>query len=152
MSVTGRHVHDGAAHQFADLLADFRRPASRRGHDLPQGSVDGNRQLEPSSLPKSRAKKAGASDRAGSVMPGQERPILVSHEAVLTPAASKREFRLSRPAVHHVITVAQRGRRKKGAIDDPIRQVDKPSSEFETGRLRDKDGCRHSPGSSLDRV
>ncbi|MCY3793058.1 MAG: hypothetical protein OXG51_01620 [Gammaproteobacteria bacterium] len=56
--------------------------------------------------------KAGTPDRAGAVTPGQERLIPAAHDAGLTPAAIAREFRLSRPAVQHVITGAQRGRRK----------------------------------------
>ena len=86
--------------------------ARRRGRDVPQGSVDGNRQAEPSDAAKGRAKKAGPADRAGAVTPGQERLILASHDAGLTPAAIAREFRLSRPAVQDVIKAAERDRRK----------------------------------------
>ena len=86
--------------------------ARRRGRNLPEGWADENRQAEPSGRAKGRAKKAGMPDRAGAVTPGQERLILAARDAGLTPAAIAREFRLSRPAVQHVITGAQRGRRK----------------------------------------
>lgn len=79
---------------------------------MPQDTVDENRQPEPPGAAKGRSKKAGPSDRAGAVTPGQQRLILVAWEAGLKPAAIAREFRLSRPTVQHVITGAQRYRRK----------------------------------------
>ncbi|MYE02533.1 MAG: hypothetical protein F4Y03_14920 [Alphaproteobacteria bacterium] len=84
----------------------------RRGRDVPQGSVDEIRQAEPSGPAKDRAKKAGTADRAGAVTPEQKRLILAAHEAGLTLAAIAREFRLSRPAVQHVIKAAERDRHK----------------------------------------
>ena len=86
--------------------------ARRRGRAAPQGSVDENRQVEPSGPAKGRSKKAGASERAGGVTPGQERLILVAHGASLKSAAIAREFRLSRPTVQVVIKAAERDRRK----------------------------------------
>ena len=86
--------------------------AKRRGRDLPQGHADDRREVAPSGPGKGRAEKAGAPDRAGTVTPGQERLFLAAHDAGLTPAAIAKEFRLSRPAVQHVITAAQGGRRK----------------------------------------
>ena len=80
--------------------------ARRRGHEVPQDSVDEYRQ---SKRPQT---KTGPSDRGGGVTPGQERLILAAYEAGLKPAAIAREFRLSRPTVQHVITAAQRARRK----------------------------------------
>ena len=80
--------------------------ARRRGHDVTQDSVDENRQ---SKRPQT---KSGPSDQTGGVTPGQERLILAAYEAGLKPAAIAREFRLSRPTVQHVITAAQRDRRK----------------------------------------
>ena len=41
-----------------------------------------------------------------------ERPMLAARRAGLRPAAIAREIRLSRPVVQHVITGAQRDRRK----------------------------------------
>ena len=79
----------------------------RRGHDVPQESMDENRRQSKRPQTKSRP-----SDRAGAVTPGQERLILAAFEAGLTPAAIAREFRLSWPTVQHVITAAQRARRK----------------------------------------
>ena len=82
-----------------------------RGHDLPQDTVDEDRQGVLSGAAKGRSKKAGPSDRRGAVTPGQERLILAAWEAGLKPAAIAREFRLSRPTVQHVITGAQRAGR-----------------------------------------
>ena len=86
--------------------------ARRRGRAMPEGSPGENRQTEPAGPRKGPPKTARASGRAGAVTPGQERLILAAWEAGLKPAAIAREFRLSRAAVQHVITGAQRGRRR----------------------------------------
>ena len=86
--------------------------ARRRGRAVPQGSPGESRQAEPPGPTKGSPKTARTPDRAGAVTPGQERLILAAWEAGLRPAAIAREFRLSRAAVQHVITGAQRGRRR----------------------------------------
>ena len=85
--------------------------ARRRGRAVPEESMGESRQADPPDPAKGRAKTSGAQDRAGGTTPGQERLILAAWEAGLGPAASAREFRLSRATVQHVITGAQRGRR-----------------------------------------
>ena len=86
--------------------------ARRRGRAMPEGSPGESRQAEPAGAGKGPPKTARAPGRAGAVTPGQERLILAAWEAGLGPAAIAREFRLSRAAVQHVITGAQRDRRK----------------------------------------
>ncbi len=86
--------------------------ARRRGRAVPQGSPGESRQADRPGAGKGRSKAAGCVGLGGGVTPGQERLILAAWEAGLRPAAIAREFRLSRPAVQHVITGAQRGRRK----------------------------------------
>ena len=85
--------------------------ARRRGRAVPRGLSGESRQAEPPGAGKGRTKAAWTPDRAGAVTQGQERLILAAWEAGLSPAAIAREFRLSRAAVQHVITGAQRGRR-----------------------------------------
>ncbi len=86
--------------------------ARRRGRAVPEGSPGESRQAEPAGPRKGPPKTARAPGRAGAVTPGQERLILAAWEAGLKPAAIAREFRLSRAAVQHVITGAQRGGRR----------------------------------------
>ena len=86
-----RHLDDA---QLDRLLEAAAAEAHRRGR------TDG------------RKPGTGSRGTPAAVTPGQVRLILAAHEAGLTPAAIAREFRLSRPAVQHVITGAQRGRRK----------------------------------------
>ena len=88
--------------------------ARRRGRAVPEGSPGESRQAEPAGPTKRPPKTARVPDRAGAVTQGQERLILAAYEAGLRPAAIAREFRLSRATVQHVITGAQRGRRKTG--------------------------------------
>ncbi len=85
--------------------------ARRRGRAVPEASPGESWQADPPDPAMGRAKTSGAQDRAGGTTPGQERLILAAWEAGLKPAAIAREFRLSRAAVQHVITGAQRGRR-----------------------------------------
>ena len=86
--------------------------AGRRGLDTPDGSPGAGRGAKEPGPAKTPRTEAGASDRPVAVTPGQERLILAAFEAGLKPAAIAREFRLSRPTVQHVITGAQRDRRK----------------------------------------
>lgn len=51
-------------------------------------------------------------DGAATVTAGQERLILPAFEAGLRPAEIAQEVRVSRSTVQHVITAAQRDRRK----------------------------------------
>ena len=116
--------------------------ARRRGRDLPQGSMDEDRQVKPPDPAKGRAKKAGTSDRAGGVTPGQQRLILAAREAGLKPAAIAREYRLSRPAVQHVIIGAQRGRRKTE------RQMVGRHGQAATSKRLNQRGCGSMTGSA----
>ena len=104
-----RLLDDDALDRLVEAAVD---EARRRGRDVPEGSSGEGRQAEPPGPAKGRPKTAGASDRAGGVTPGQERLILAAWEAGLKPTTIAREFRLSRAAVQHVITGAQRGGRK----------------------------------------
>ena len=86
--------------------------ARRRGRVVPEESTGENRHADLPGAGKGRSKTAGRVGPGGGVTPGQKRLILAAWEAGLGPAAIAREFRLSRAAVQHVITGAQRGRRK----------------------------------------
>ena len=83
----------------------------RRGRNPPESPSVGGRSAKRTPAKAARA-KPDEPDRAATVSPGQERLILAAFEAGLRPAAIAKEVRLSRSTVQHVITDAQRHRRK----------------------------------------
>ena len=83
----------------------------RRGHNPPDSPSVGGRSAKRTPVKAGRA-KPDEPDRAATVTPGQERLILAAFDAGLRPAAIAKEVRVSRSTVQHVITAAQRDRRK----------------------------------------
>lgn len=98
-----RLLDDG---QLDRLMRAVTEEARRRGRAVPDDAPSGPGSKRP------RPNKPGASGKAATVTPGQERLILAAHEAGLGPAAIAREFRLSRVAVRDVIAAARGARRK----------------------------------------
>jgi len=84
----------------------------RRGRNPPDSPSVGGRSAKRTPVKAGRA-KPDEPDRAATVTPGQERLILAAFEAGLRPAAIAKEVRVSRSTVQHVITAAQRDRRKR---------------------------------------
>ena len=103
-----RLLDDAQLDRLAEGVADEVR---RRGRGTPVSPSVADRSAKPMQAKAARAKQSAA-DRAAIVTPGQERMILAAHEAGLRPAAIAKEFRVSRSTVQHVITAAQRDRRK----------------------------------------
>ena len=83
----------------------------RRGRNPPDSLSVAGRSAKRTPAQAGRA-KPDEPDRAATVTPGQERLILAAFEAGLRPAAIAKEVRVSRSTVQHVITAAQRDRRK----------------------------------------
>jgi len=83
----------------------------RRGHNPPDSPSAAGRPAKRTPAKATRA-KSDEVVRGATVTPGQERLILAAFEAGLRPAAIAKEVRVSRSTVQHVITAAQRDRRK----------------------------------------
>ena len=103
-----RLLDDAQLDRLTEAVADEVR---RRGRSSPDSPSVGGR--SPKRIPAKAARaKPDEPDRAATVTPGQERLILAAFEAGLRPAAIAKEVRVSRSTVQHVITAAQRDRRK----------------------------------------
>ena len=83
----------------------------RRGRNPPDSPSAGGRSARRTPA-KAGSAKPEEPATAATVTPGQERLILAAFEAGLRPAAIAKEVRVSRSTVQHVITAAQRDRRK----------------------------------------
>ena len=83
----------------------------RRGRNPPDSPSVAGRPAKRTPAKAARA-KSEEPVRGATVTPGQERLILAAFEAGLRPAAIAKEVRVSRSTVQHVITAAQRDRRK----------------------------------------
>ncbi len=97
--------------QLNRLMEAVTEEVRRRGRNLPDSPSAASRSAK--RIPaKARRAKPDEPSRAANLTPGQERLILAAFEAGLRPAAIAKEVRVSRSTVQHVITAAQRGRRK----------------------------------------
>lgn len=97
--------------QLDRLAAAVTDEVRRRGRS-PPGSLSETGRSERRTPAKAARAKPDEPDRAATATPGQERLIRAAFEAGLRPAAIAKEFRVSRSTVQHVITAAQRDRRK----------------------------------------
>ncbi len=103
-----RLLDDGQLDRLTKAVTDEVR---RRGRNPPDGPSAASRSANRTPAKAGRTKPEEPIT-AATVTPGQERLILAAFEAGLRPAAIAKEVRVSRSTVQHVITAAQRDRRK----------------------------------------